>query len=269
VNVSAADFLSQDQPALGAGGEEQGPTPFPEPESASAKIRARIREQILPDLQARGLDPSTKDVYPAAVRQLASEFKVTYNVAKKAWDRILREGGALPPPLPKASTKQVGGVEIEVQPSPKSPPPSPEQPPAEPSSNVVEIEGKKYTQVKLSTGQVVLKEVQETPPPELGKELMTKTFAAMHKSTGESLFRIAESAWGVKVERPADDDYTKAGELWAELVEAYHVEIPKVLMFLGAVVYTGQIFAGPILVARAEYTKKKEAEEKQKEEKKQ
>jgi hypothetical protein len=266
--------LSQsDQPgaAGGVGGEEQGPTPFPEPESASAKIRAKIREQILPDLQARGLDPSSKDVYPSVVKQLASEFGVTYNVAKKAWDRILREGGTLPPPPPRPSTKQVGGVEIEVQPSPKvpPPPPPPEQPSAVQPPSEVEIEGKKYTQVKLPTGQVVLKEVQETPPPELTKELMTKTFAALHKSVGESLYRIAEGAWGVQVKRPDESDYTKAGELWAEVCEAYHVEVPKVLMFLGAVAYTGQVFATPVLAARSEYIRKQKEKKEQEEAKKQ
>lgn len=118
----------------------------------------------------------------------------------------------------------------------------------------------------------------QQPPPskEMEKELAVKLFAAMHKTTAEMIFGLAEAAWEVKIARPDEgmkiDDpsnpYYSAGSAWAEVVEAYGVALPKVLILLAAGSMTAQVIAMPLAKANAEVKKrekaKKEAEDRMK-----
>lgn len=219
-------------------------------ESASKSIREEVRSVYLPQLQKLGRDPSSKDVYPEICKVLAKKHKVDYNTAKRAWDRVLKDQGAAQPTPAKATQATQGGAKITVQPQPKSTQQG--QPSAEQAQ-----EGKK-------------------PTPQMEKELATKLFASMHKTTAEMIFGLVEAAWEVKIERPdsgmrIDDPsnpYYSAGAAWAEVVEAYGVALPKVLVLLGAGAMTAQVIALPIAKANAEVKKrekkKKEDEERQK-----
>lgn len=227
-------------------------TVLPADESASSKIRDKIKGAVLPRLQQEGKDPASKEVYPNEVKELAKEFKVDYNTAKKAWDKVLREVGAKPAP-PQVVTKQVGEVKATAVGKPKVLPP-PEQ---------------------KGEGWPV---APEEEPVKLPKEAAAKLFAGMHRGTAEFLCRLAEAAWGVKVERPdvkdgktlsIDDEsnpYYQAGSMWAEVIDAYDIEMNKVLVLMMATVNTGQVIATPLLIAQGEKRRieaeKKEAEAK-------
>ena len=211
---------------------------------------------VLPRLQQENKDPSSKEVYPDEVKELAREFSVDYNTAKKAWDKVLRDAGQKPPQVHE-STRQVGEVKAVSVGRPKSlPPPETEKQP------------------------------EEQAPPEEKKRLATaaaaKLFAGMHKGTAEFLYNLAEAAWGVKILRPdvrdgkmipitdEENPYFSAGSMWADVIEAYDIEMSKVMVLLMATVNTGQVIASPLVMARAEagrLKKEKEEAEKQAKEK--
>ena len=147
-----------------------------EPDSTSARVREEIKATVIPQLQAQGKDPSSKDVYPTVINDLAKKYGVTYNAVKKQWDKVLSEGGAKPPQLqPQTTTRTVGGVTMEVKAEPKTPrgdrqtncpkcgaPLTPDHQCGEATpQEIVEIDGKKYRRTKLANGQVVLQEVEE------------------------------------------------------------------------------------------------------------
>jgi len=189
------------------------------------------------------------------VKALAAKFKVDYNTAKKAWDKVLRDVGQKAPPA-REVTGRVGEVRIRVAAKPKDlPPPEAEKP----------------------------NEEDQGPPEEkrrLATEAAAKLFAGMHKGTAEFLYNLAEAAWGIKIARPDVKDgkvipindeanpYYSAGSMWADVIEAYDIEMSKVLVLMMATVNTGQVIASPLLMARAEKGRmekeKKEAEEKAK-----
>lgn len=222
-----------------------------EDESASKAIREEIRNIVLPRLQKEGKDPSNKDVYVDICKDLARKHKVDYNTAKRAYDRVLRERGMGAQPVkPQETSATRGGAQMKVSPQPKAPqaqPPPGPQPGAAPA-----------------------------PGPVMDKELNTKLFASMHKTTAEMIFGLAESAWDVKVKRPdqgmeldsPNNPYRTAGAVWAEVVEAYGIAIPKVLLLVGAGMTTVQVIALPLAQANAEVKKRekeKKAEEEQRE----
>ncbi len=212
---------------------------------------------VLPRLQQENRDPSSKEVYPGEVKELAKEFSVDYNTAKKAWDKVLRDAGQSAPQV-RESTRQVGEVRAVSASRPKTlPPPEAEKQP----------------------------EGSQVPPEEkkrLATEAVAKLFAGMHKGTSEFLYNLAEAAWGVKIARPDVRDgkvipitdeanpYFSAGSMWADVIEAYDIEMSKVLVLLMATVNTGQVIASPLVMARAEagrLKKEKEEAEKQAKEK--
>lgn len=211
----------------------------PQPdESISAKIRAEIRETILPNLQKAGKDPNSKDTYVPIVHDLEKRYKVDYVTAKKSWDKVLRDFGQKPPVI-QSSTATAGGVTMKVSPQPKaqSKPevvPQPTAPTAEPKA---------------------------PPSPEEEKALAVKIFTAVHQTAGNALFSIAESVWKVKIERPNESKYQDAGKVWAEVAEAYDWKVPKLILLVGALALTGEIFATPLIVARAEAIKIAEEKE--------
>ncbi len=207
---------------------------------------------VLPRLQQENKDPSSKEVYPDEVKELAREFSVDYNTAKKAWDKVLRDAGQKPPQVHE-STRQVGEVKAVSVGRPKSlPPPETEKQP------------------------------EEQVPPEEKKRLATaaaaKLFAGMHKGTADFLYSLADAAWGMKIARPdVDKDgkvipindeanpYYSAGSMWADVIDAYDIEMSKVMVLLFATVNTGQVIVSPLLMAQAEagrLKKEKEAAEK-------
>jgi hypothetical protein len=185
------------------------------------------------------------------VKKLAAEFKVDYNTAKKAWDKVLRDAGQKAPPAQEV-TRTVGDVTVKSRGQPKVLPP-PEAPKQEAQD-------------------------QGAPPEEkkrLATEAAAKLFAGMHKGTAEFLYNLAEAAWGVKIARPdvgkdgkiipINDEanpYYSAGSMWADVIEAYDIEMSKVMVLMMATVNTGQVIASPVLMARAEAGRlKKEKEE--------
>jgi hypothetical protein len=213
---------------------------------------------VLPRLQQEGRDPSSKDVYAGPegeVKKLAEEFHVDYNTAKKAYDKVLRDVGAKPPPAPAPMKSTTGGVTTEIKGGPKQGPPA----------------------------QLPKQELQDQgPPPEEKKRLATaaaaKLFAGMHKGTADFLYSLADAAWGMKIARPdVDKDgkvipindeanpYYSAGSMWADVIDAYDIEMSKVMVLLFATVNTGQVIVSPLLMAQAEagrLKKEKEAAEK-------
>ncbi len=206
---------------------------------------------VLPRLQLENKDPSSKEVYPDEVKALAKEFSVDYNTAKKAWDKVLRDAGQKPEAV-KEVTSRVGDVNVRSVGRPKSLPPP---------------EAEKQAQGAAS----------QVPPEEkkrLATEAAAKLFAGMHKGTAEFLYNLAEAAWGVKILRPDVRDgkvipitdeanpYFSAGSMWADVIDAYDIEMSKVLVLLMATVNTGQVIASPLVMARAEAGRlKKEKEE--------
>lgn len=209
------------------------PTPVPpiEEPSASAKIREELRIQVIPQIVKEGKDPSSKDIYPAYCKQLASKYSVDYNTVKKSWDKVLRELGTKPPEIVTKKAK-VGGVEMTTTPQPKEAP----KKEAEPTGVEEEPE--------LTT--------EET------KELNVKIFTSIHEVAGESLFSIVESVWGVEIKRPDPKKFEDAGKLWAEVAEAYNWKVPKVIMLVGAIAMSGEMFATPLIKGRAEAIRKAE-----------
>lgn len=217
-------------------------------ESASKAIREEVRSVYLPQLQKLGRDPSSKDVYPEICKSLAKKHKVDYNTAKRAWDRVLKDQGTAPSAAPKETQATQGGAKMQVQPQPKSP----------------------------QATQAAAAAPPQQPTPEMSKELATKLFASMHKTTAEMIFGLCEAAWEVKINRPdagmkIDDPanpYYSAGMAWAEVVEAYGIALPKVLILLGAAAMTAQVIVMPLAVANGEVKKrqkaKKETEERAK-----
>lgn len=186
------------------------------------------------------------------MKKLAEEFHVDYNTAKKAYDKVLRDVGAKPPPAPAPMKSTTGGVTTEIKGGPKQGPPA----------------------------QLPKQELQDQgPPPEEKKRLATaaaaKLFAGMHKGTADFLYSLADAAWGMKIARPdVDKDgkvipindeanpYYSAGSMWADVIDAYDIEMSKVMVLMMATVNTGQVIASPVLMARAEAGRlKKEKEE--------
>lgn len=240
--------------------QEEGSQPPPVPdetESTSAKVRQEIKDVILPRLQNEGKDPSSKDVYPKLVKELGTKYGIHYGTVKKSWDKVLRDAGALPPSPPPPTRSTTGQITTEIKGQPKPLPPPPETPPGDEQPPPGEKE----------------------PPIKLPKETAAKLFASMHKGTAETLYRLAEAAWGVPVQRPdqnkdgtfmsIDDGgnpYYQAGSLWAEVIDAYNIEVNKLLALAMATVNTGQLLAMPIFIARGELKRKQEEEKKKKEE---
>jgi len=171
------------QPVEPAKGPIASPTASPGPDSTSAKVKDEIKSTIIPQLQAQGRDPSSKDVYPTVINDLAKRYGVSYNAVKKQWDKVLSEGGTKPQqPQPQTTTRTVGGVTMEVKAEPKPPraekqstcpkcgaPLTPDHQCTQAATQeIIEIDGKKYNKVKLANGQIALQEVQEKqekPPP--------------------------------------------------------------------------------------------------------
>lgn len=210
-------------------------------------------------MQQENRDPSSKEVYPDEVKALAKEFSVDYNTAKKAWDKVLRDVGQKAAPL-KEVTSRVGEVNARSMGKPKALPPA-----------------------ETQAGENA--QAAQVPPEEkkrLATEAAAKLFAGMHKGTAEFLYGLAEAAWGVRIARPDVRDgkvipitdeanpYYSAGSMWADVIEAYDIEMSKVMVLLMATVNTGQVIASPLVMARAEagrLKKEKEEAEKQAKEK--
>ena len=252
-------------------------TPVPPlDEGASPKIREKLRKDIFPKIVLEGRDPKVKDVYLPIVHQMENEFKVDYNTAKKAYDKVLKEWGLKENPDDQKSQTKVGGVTVEVTPRAKDTTRRAER---------AQSEAEALYTCKSCGAQFPLIENQKNcakcgakigevkPSRPVAREALAKLFASTHKTSGDMLFGIADKAWSVKVERPdvvidkdgkerflALDDpqnpYYQAGDIWAEVCEVYEIELPKILALLMAGTRTLQIFAMPLMIARGEAMKK-------------
>ena len=203
-----------------------------EPPSASEQIRQEVRK-----LAGTGVNLTDKATRVAKAKELATKYKVDYNTAVKAYDKALKDAGQQPPSQPPASTKTTGGIKTDVQPSPKKPQ---EGVKAEPAAGA----------------QAPLAGVR-TPEQKAADVAM---FTELIKAASTGLYGIAEGAWGVKLAKPEASSYTLAGQMWADVFEAYGWETPKVLLLIGAGAYTAQLVAMPLLAGRTEYLRKLKAQ---------
>jgi hypothetical protein len=208
-----------------------------EPVNASEKIRDEIRAML-----GKGTDLSRQQTYSPILKDLATKYDVKYPVAKRAFDQVMIEGGQKEPKV-APTTKTVGDVEVEVKHRPKKV----NQPDEEPKEETTEQPQPK----KIFT-------------PE-DKDYLKRLFLSTFKSVGVGLFGVASKAWDVEIKPKTDEEYEQMADLWTDVCVAYGVEVPKIMVLLVALGYTGAAFALPIIGAATEAKQRKiKAEEKKK-----
>src|SRR5579875_3747141 len=236
---------TQRNPDPNAPGNNQVAAASSQPDdSASARIREKIRQMI-----GSGQDLTDKKVRSEILNKLAKEETVEYTTASQAYNKVIREGK--PNLGAKTTQRTVGDIHLEVTTKPKDKQQKGSKDDGDQSNQeqkkkeeeaLVELDGKKYRQVKLPNGQIALEQVKGGV--KLSHALEVKFFKGMHRDATNFLYRAIEAAWGVKVERPTEKEFDDNAELWATVCDEYGIALPQVM----------------VLGARNEVRKKKEAD---------